>query len=630
MGNRVSTKLAVFLHADVVDSTSLVQRNETLAHERIQDAFHRFSETIKRYNGTPLEIRGDALVAEFPKASDALCAALSFQQANTLYLSGLTDDVRPSVRVGIAMGEAVVAHHTVTGGGVVLAQRLEQLAEPGGVVIQGAVQETLPKRLPFHCRDLGTVELKGFDSLVRAYAVQMQAGENLPVPEMPTWNSLGFLFSSRRNRMLTGGFAVLLAISGLWASLPPFGDPRPTRTKAVNAASMPTLLVLPFANKSDDPSQDYFVDGISEDIIGGFSRLSNLAVLAWRTSSSFKGMSVPPQQLGKELGVSYIVGGSVRKSGDQLRISAELIEANNGKQLWAERYDRKMSDVFALQDEVTQKIVSALSIKLTSAEKVQLGRSGTQNLAAYETFLRGQKYWGQSNKEGDALAREAYERAIEFDPKYARAYGGIALTLIRDVQRGWADAPLENKERALVLAKKGVALGGDIPQTHWVLGYVYLYRKEFAKAEEAVSRAIEIAPNYADGYGLLALIDNEQGKSKEALEYITKAMRLNPYYTWDYPFNLGRAYYQLGRYQEAIPALEKALAQNENALPVKLFLTASYVKAGRKGDAEWVVEQLKMQNPEATLTQQEKSMVISNSRIKNAFLEDLRKAGLPE
>lgn len=328
--------------------------------------------------------------------------------------------------------------------------------------------------------------------------------------------------------------------------------------------------------------------------------------------------------------MGYILDGSVRKSGDQLRITAELVDARNSKQVWAERYDRKIADVFALQDDVTRKIVQALAVRLTSAEKGHLGRSATNNIAAYESFLRGREYYAQQTKEGNELARESYQHAIELDPTYARAYGGMALTLARDFQNGWTHTPNESLDRALDLSKQAVTLGEDIPQTYWALGYVYMIRKEFENAAAAVEKAISLAPNYADGYGLLALIDNNLGKPKEAIELITKGMRLNPHYSFDYPYNLGRAYYLLGKYKEAIGALEKAQARNENHLPLKLFLAASYIRDGRVEDAKWVVEQLQMLSPETTVSQLDKAFAISNPELKNAFLADLRKAGLPE
>lgn len=652
MSKRLSRKLAVIMHADIVGSTSLVHLNETLAHERIRDTFQRFADTIRLYNGVAHEIRGDALVAEFSMASEAVGAALAFQAANAARLEMLADDVRPVLRVGIAMGEVIVADHTVTGDGVVLAQRLEQLAEPGGVVIQGAAHETVPKRLPFDYADLGELKLKGFDEAVRAFAVSLRPGESVPAPDYagekvphaagapenvpaaagsiadqdhPTRGA-----SPRRNLIAAGSLAALFAIAAIWFAVTPSGEHAAPIGPATTQEN-PSLIVLPFANKSDDPRQDYFVDGISEDIITAFSRLSNLTVIAWNTSSSYKGKTVQPQQVGKELGVGYMLAGSVRKSGDQLRITAALVDTGSGKQLWAERYDRKLADVFALQDDVTRKIVQALALKLTAAEKGQLGHVGTNNLAAYDALLQGLQYFRQRNKEGSELARAAYRRAIEFDPGYARAYGALAITLTFESTYGYSELrPEEAKERALELAQKAVAVDSSSPEVQWALGYVHLFRKEYDEAEAAAKQAVALAPSFADGYGLLAFISNWQGKEENAVAYIRKAMVLNPYYTYDYPWNLGLAYYLLGQYPEAVKALQDALAHNESAVLPRLFLASCYLKLGRQSDADWEVEQVMIQSPETRLSVLATSLPLKNRDKLNAFLADLSKAGMPD
>jgi len=656
MVNGLSRKLAVILHADVVSSTRLVHLDETLAHERIRDTFQRFSDTIRLYNGVAHEIRGDALVAEFHMASDAVSASLAFQVANAAHIDELADDVRPVLRVGISIGEVVVADNTVTGDGVVLAQRLEQLAEPGGVVIHGAAYETVPKRLPFDYEDLGDLELKGFDGLVKAFAVKLRPGAAMPKPvpqpevhrratDLPGKSPLAVqtatvgesrplrtspAASPRLRVMVAGGVAALLAIAGIWFAVAPFGEDEQKISAATQQANNPSIFVMPFANRSDDPGQDYFVDGITEDIITDFSRLSNLTVIAWNTSSSFKGKRVQPQELKKEFGVDYILDGSMRKSGDQLRITAQLVDASNGKQVWAERYDRKLADVFALQDEVTKKIVRALAIKLTSAERGQLGRPATANFAAYETFLRGQQYFKQQTREGNEQAREAYQRAIELDPTYARAYGGLALTHVLDFRSGWTDAPIETLDRALTLAEQAVSLGSNIPQTHWALGFVYLFRKQYAEAEAAAIQTIKLAPSYADGYGLLAFVNNWQGKAEDAVQNMRKAMALNPYYTYEYPWTLGLAYFFLGRYPEAVEAMKDALEHNANAPLPRLFLAASYIRLDRQDDAEWEIDQAMILYPNTNLEQISTTLPLSNRDQINAILDDLRKAGVPD
>ena len=290
MAETPTRKLAVLLHADVVGSTALMRLNESVAHERMQDAFRRFSEIIAEHGGTAHEIRGDALVAEFRKASDAVAAGTTFQSANANHNESLGDQVRPVVRVGIALGEVVVADGTITGEGIVLAQRLEQLAEPGGVCIQGAAYETVPKRLPFTYENLGEQQLKGFDELIRAYAVRPG----------PLASPSDLVASSERN------------------------------VDTLKSPDKPSIAVLPFTNMSGDAEQEFFSDGITEDIITELSRFSMFAVIARNSSFAFKGKSVDIKEIGFSLGVDYILEGSVRKSGHRVRVTAQLIEADTG------------------------------------------------------------------------------------------------------------------------------------------------------------------------------------------------------------------------------------------------------------------------------------------------------------
>jgi adenylate cyclase len=347
-------KLAVILHADVVGSTALVQQDEATAHERIQAAFRRLSMTSENYGGTAHEIRGDALVAEFARASDAVCAALAFQAENTDHNRNLGDDIRPEVRVGISLGEVVVADNTVTGAGVVLAQRLEQLAAPGGVVVQGSVSETVPSRLPFDFHNLGEQTLKGFDRPVRAFAVHVVPGERIPDSEPDT------------------GAENIVA--------PPSEVP-----------DKPSIVVLPFTNMSSDPEQEYFSDGVSEDVITDLSKVSGLFVIARNSAFAYKDKASNIPDVCRELGVRFALEGSVRKAGNRVRITAQLIDGASGGHLWAERYDRDLTDIFAVQDEVTQQIVGALEITLSDAEQSRIVDGGTRNVDAHDFFLKGRE-----------------------------------------------------------------------------------------------------------------------------------------------------------------------------------------------------------------------------------------------
>ena len=403
-----------------------------------------------------------------------------------------------------------------------------------------------------------------------------------------------------------------------------------TQLNTENKIALPSVVVLPFENLSKDFKHTNFVDGMTEDIVTDLSRLSNLLVMASNTSFGYKGRNVSPQEIRTELKVDYILKGNIRRSNDMIRINVQLIDTKTGFARWAERYDKKITKVFSVQNELTSSIVKALAVKMTNKEKQRLSYKATMNLKAYDFFQEGQRMSRISTKETNEQAREIYRKAIELDPTYGRAYGSMAYSLSFGYLRGWSDTPIETLDRALTLAEQAVALNDSVPQTYWALGYVFLVRKEFDKAKRAVTQAINIAPNYADGYGLLSLISNNLGESEKAIELITKGMRLNPYYTWDYPYNLGRANYMLGNYEAAIAALEQAQERNENAVPIKMFLATSYVQAGRLEDAEWIAEQMQVINPDNTISQIDKTIPIKNIKDKKIFLDDLRKSGLPE
>ena len=624
---RTQRRIVAILATDAVGYSRLMNEHEERTLKNFHTCQRIFHHAISHYGGRVFGSAGDSFLAEFPSAVEALRCAVEIQQRLAQRNAKVTDADAMQFRIGIHVGDVMVVGDNLAGDGINISARLEGLADPGGINISGHVYDQVRNKIEVGFHDLGKQALKNIPEPVLIYKVIF---DPVSIAHPSQALTLAPTVSSRRAYVLAFAAIALVVITVIGFIFTPSGGYETKISAAQQHASNPSILVLPFTNKSADRDQDYFVDGISEDLITDFSRLSNLTVIAWHTAASYKGKTLQAQALGKELGVGYILEGSVRKSGDQLRITAELVDASNGKQLWAERYDRKAADVFALQDEVTKKIVQALAVKLTVSENGQQGSSATRNIAAYETFLRAQKYASQLTGEGDELARETYQRAIELDPTYARAYSGMAFSLAQSFFRSRTDTPVENLDRALVLAEKGVTLGYDIPQTHWALGYVYLMRREYENAEKAVTKAISIAPNYADGFALLALINNALGKPKEAIELINKAMLLNPFYSYDYPYNLGRAYYTLGRYKLAVELLENAHARNENALSVNLVLAASYVGAGRVADAEWIIDLIKIQNPEATLSKVEKTFAISKPSLRKAFLGDLRKAGLTD
>ncbi len=321
------------------------------------------------------------------------------------------------------MGEVIIANNTATGAGIVLAQRIEQLADSGGLCITGAIHEALSKRLPFDLEDIGEQCLKGFDYPVRVYRVSLRRGASIPYPDQNN----RFTRTIRSPRIVVAASILTLAVS---VAVAYWFDPWQIREKPASPGRMafsltdkPSVAVLPFLNLSDDPSQIYFSDGISEDIITDLSQLSKLNVISRNSSFTYRNTSTKVQDIGKELGVKYLLEGSVRKAGTQIRITAQLIDTNNGHQLWAERYDRELIDVFAVQDEITERIVSILSIQLTGDEQRQLTNSATKSFEAYDLFLQGQISSARRTKEGRIEAAEFFRQAISVDADFARAYG---------------------------------------------------------------------------------------------------------------------------------------------------------------------------------------------------------------
>jgi adenylate cyclase len=392
----------------------------------------------------------------------------------------------------------------------------------------------------------------------------------------------------------------------------------------------PSIAVLPFNNMSDDAKQVYLSDGISEDIITDLSRLSNLSVIARNSSFSYRGESVNVQVMAKELGVDYVLEGSVRKAGNRIRITAQLIDGNTGHHVWAERYDRRLIDVFELQDEIRLKIVLALSVKLSSNEETQLLHRSTNSFEAYDLFLRGRRLFNEYTAASVQQATELYREAIKLDPEFARALGALGVAMAR--QKEFIDPDLidEQLDRALEVVKQAVSIDPSSPQVQWALGFVYLLRGEFQESAKAVEQSVTLSPNFADGWGLLALVNNNLGRGDQALRFIRKGMALNPSYSWDYPYNEGRAYYIMGEYNLAVEPLQLAIERNEAALNPHLYLGACYLHLGQDDDAEWEFVLAGDINPRLSISYLKSLRPGATGDHWDRFYEDMRAGGLSE
>ena len=493
-----------------------------------------------------------------------------------------------------------------------------------------------------HPRYIETVSKKGY----RLIASVSEVGEDDADRQdgNATNTQISSNLESATNRItftLIATSVILIAVLLLWHFLvqAPVNKSQTTATANTadkplitgNIIKVPSVVVLPFKNLSDDPQQDYFSDGITDDIITDLSQVSTLRVIARQSAYHYKDININLDDVARELDVNYIVEGSVQKAGERIRINVQLTNVDKGSHIWADRFDSEVTNLFEIQDTITQRVIEAMYVTLSNQENKRIAIRTTNNFEAYDTFLLGQQHSKNRTQEGYDLTIDTYRRAIQLDPQYARAYGALAVTLTRGYRQQLTKLSFEEaRERALKLAKKAIELDQSSPPVYWSLGYVHLFRKEYEEAEAAARQATNLSPNYADGYGLLAFISNWRGKAQDAARYIKKAIALNPYHTFDYPWNLGFAYYTLGRYDEASHALQQALVKNPSVLYPRLFLTACYVRLGQQDDAEWEIEQVKMQQPSPTLSLLANTLPFENQSQMIAFLDDLRKGGLPE
>ena len=597
--DRLSGKLLVILHADVIDSTQMVQQDEHLAHQRIQDTFHNFSDTIKEYSGHVLELRGDALLAEFERPSDAVAATIAFQASHSAFLALLDDDLKPGIRVGIAMGEVVVADNTVTGAGVVMAQRVEQFADSGGLCISSALQESLSGRLPIDLESLGEQNLKGFGEPIKVYKVKLRPGETIPPPQsiiQPTqqqnlWKQFAFMT-----------VAVLLIVVGFVYLINEGKQPEEwgmSEQAITGLPDKPSIAVLPFANVSSDPNQEYFADGITDDLINDLSKISGLVVIGRNSVFSYKNKPVNVRQVAEELSVRYVLEGSIRRSAEQVRINAQLIDTSTGGALWAERYDDSVDDVFALQDKVALRIVSSLRIKITPEEQGITAGRDTSNVLAYDAYLQGSTHLLRKTPEDAVIAISFFEQALELDPNYASSHRSLAqiywdysnnekFNTLVDPPLGatYPTSGFETHLKALKHLQSLKKIRGETSSQTLALSARMLQRqRRFDEAVAVARQAVILGPNNPAAYDVL--IENliYSGEPEEALLLIENSLLLDPNSPGEKLFLKGMAFYTLERFEEAVSLIDKARSYNRGQTRYAAIQAAALTELNRMQEA---------------------------------------------
>src|SRR3989441_1048380 len=589
-------KLTAILSADVKGYSRLMGEDEE-ATIRTLTAYREVMTTlIAQHRGRVVDSPGDNLLAEFASAVDAVQGAVEIQQKLQIRNAELPPERKMEFRIGINVGDVIVEGERIYGDGVNIAARLEGLAEPGGICISGTVYDQVKNKLALGYEDLGEQTVKNIAEPVRVYGVGIESEVAVSAVEAGSPRSkvqgpksktasqkphrVGIAHLSKTvlvGLLLAGGITTIL-----YFSFPSFRTPQSTirNQDALAVPDKPSIAVLPFTNMSGDPEQEYFSDGMTEDLTTALSKLSGLFVIARHSAFVYKGKAVNVTEVSKELGVRYVLEGSVRKADSQVRITAQLVDATTGQHLWAERYDRELKDIFALQDELREKIVFALKVKLTPDEQERFRYFPTASLDAYDALLRGEEYFSRFTREANAQARQLFERALELDPQYAAAYAMLAWTYLAEFIFQWNRDP-QMLERAFETAQRAVALDDSLPVAHMTLGDVSLWRKQPEQAIAEAERAITLDPNFAEGYEHLGMILNATGRPAEALERVKKALRLSPHPPFYYLSELGESHLRMGHYEEAIAAQKQALIRNPNFLPAHALLAESYLTQWR-------------------------------------------------
>ena len=584
-GDGVERRLAAILCADVVGYSRLMEADEEATIHALGGCRQVVDELVTNHHGRVFGSAGDSVIAEFASAVEAVRCAADIQRKLEAQDVDVPEDRRMRLRIGINLGDIVVEDGNLLGDGVNVAARLQGLAEPGGLCISANVHEQVEGKLDLVFDNLGEQMVKNIARPVRAYQVRFD-------------NPIG-------------------------ASGAPSSEPLPLPDK-------PSIAVLPFTNMSGDPEQEYFADGIVEEIITALSKIGKLFVVARNSTFTYKGEAVDVKRVGREQGVRYVLEGSVRRGGDRLRVTAQLIDAATGHHLWAERYDRESSDVFALQDEITREVASALQVELTEGEQARLWASCTKNFEAWELVIQANHLIHRHHREDTHEARRLLEQALRLDENYATAWEMLGLTHWTDaINEGWSDSRETSLARALEAIDQALAIDPSNPDTLASLGLIKLTSGNHDEALALSEKAVALAPNLANNMAIAGVITVYCGKPREALELVRKAMRLCPIYPIWYLYPLTRAYWFMGKTDEAIAAARSAIERDpELSISHKLHAIV-LTDAGRDAEAQRAAAEVLRLEPnfsvEAWAARRGTPTELS---IREA--EALRKAGLPD
>ena len=625
---RARRKLSGILSADAVAYSRLMQEDEASTILTLADSKELMANLIQQYRGRVVDAPGDNLLAEFGSVVDAAECAVKIQQELKSKNAQLPENRKMPFRIGVNLGDVVEEAGRIYGDGVNIAARLEGLADPGGICISRTAYDHLKNKLDLGYKYLGEHSVKNIAEPVRVYRVLME-----PEAAGKVIGEKRFLGRVSR-RAAIAAFIILLIVAGavivwnIYLQKAKKIEPASVDRMAFPLPGKPSIAVLPFENMSAEPEQEYLSDAISEEIITALAKTPKLFVIARNSTFTYKGKPVKVQKVAEDLGVRYVLEGSVQRSGDRLRITAQLIDALDGKHLWAEKYDRFMKDVFDLQDEITKEIITALQVKLTSGEKANIYAKETNNLDAYLKYLQASEYRLHATKEDTARARKLSEEAIALDPKFARAYAILGTTHMWEARFGWSKSRRESMDRALELAHKANALDENHKAGSYLLAYIYRQQSQYEKAIAEVEKLIDLEPNNASAYAFLGGMLYPLGRGEETIAAVNKAIRLNPMPEGYYYYWLGMGHWVMGQYEEAITAYKKALQNSPNNEAYHIVLTVTYSLLNREKEARAEAAEVLRIDPEFSVDRIAKRLPFEDKAYTERYVSALRKAGL--
>jgi adenylate cyclase len=582
---RVERRLAAILAADVAGYSRLMGVDEegTLAALK---TYRReiIDPKIAEHHGRIVKTTGDGALVEFASAVDAVRCAMEIQRGMA-GSADLSEDRRIEFRIGINVGDIIIDEGDIYGDGVNIAARVESIAEPGGISISEDAWRQVQGKVAANFVDAGEQSLKNIARPIRVYRLDPIAATT---------------------------------------SVP---DPRPARA----LPEKPSIAVLAFNNMSGDPEQEYFSDGISEDIITDLSKLSELYVIARNSTFTYKGKPVDVKRVGRELGVRYVLEGSVRKAGNRVRVTGQLIDAASGAHIWADRFDRDLTDIFAVQDELTQEIIAALKIKLSERERALISGGGTTNVDAHDFFLRGRELTFGPKKDREMFDQSIayFRRAIELDPNYGAPYAGLGMVYILDFQNRWSDTPETSLDQGARWVEQSIAKDDKDPLVHFVAATLALWQKDHARWAAEADKALSLNPNYALAVNSRGLVYVYTGEPAKAIPYIERAIGLDPAQHL-YKHFLGTAYFVAGNYETAAAVFRERIALQPKTDLSRSFLASALGHLGRLDQARQVWRELMEINPRYSYADHFGRLPFKNPTDADKFTDGLRKACLAE